>query len=76
MLILITDKCKYFDYGAWFGASVSFLLSNGSGFGRYVIIFGTDMSSLVHNDTKKNDILIFGKGPTNGLDYTTLTAEK
>ena len=76
MLILITDKCKYFDYGTGFGARVSFLLSNGSGFGRYVTIFGTDMSSLVHNDTKKNDILIFGKGPTNGLDDTTLTAEK
>ena len=34
------------------------------------------MSSSVHIDNKKKDILIFGKGPTRGLDDTTLTAEK
>ena len=34
------------------------------------------MSSSVHVDNKKKDILIFGKGPTQGLDGTTLTAEK
>ena len=34
------------------------------------------MSSSVHVDHKKKDILILGKGPTQGLDGTTLTAGK
>ena len=34
------------------------------------------MSSSVHIDNKKNVILILGKGPTGGLDDTSLTAEK
>ena len=29
----------------------------------------------VHFDIKKKDILILGEGPTQGLDFTTLTAE-
>ena len=33
------------------------------------------MSSSVHVDDKEKDILILGKGPTQGLDETTLTAE-
>ena len=40
------------------------------------IIFGADMTSLVHIDNTKKDILIFGKGPTDGLIDTTLTAGK
>ena len=34
------------------------------------------MSSSVNVDNKKKDILILGEGPTQGLDDTTLTAEK
>ena len=34
------------------------------------------MSSSVHTDNKKKDILIFGEGPTQALDDTTVTAEK
>ena len=33
------------------------------------------MSSSVHFDSKKKDILILGKGPTQGLEHT-LTVEK
>ena len=33
------------------------------------------MSSFVHIYNKNKDILILGKGPTQGLDNTTLTAE-
>ena len=33
------------------------------------------MSSSVHIDNKKKDFLILGKGPQQGLDDTTLTAE-
>ena len=43
--------------------------------GKNFIISGADMSSSVHIDNKNKDILIFGEGPTQGLDDTTLTAE-
>ena len=33
------------------------------------------MSSSPHIDNKKKDILVFGEGPTQGLEHT-LTAEK
>ena len=33
------------------------------------------MSSSVHVDNKEKDILVLGKGPTQGLDGTTLTEE-
>ena len=39
------------------------------------IIFGADMSLSVHIDNEKKDILILGKGPTQGIEHT-LTAEK
>ena len=42
---------------------------------KNVITFGVDMSSSVHVDNKKKDILILGIGPIDGLDNTTLTAE-
>ena len=43
--------------------------------GKNVIIFGADMSSFVEIDNKNKYILILGKGQTQGLDDTTLTAE-
>ena len=46
------------------------------GFGKNVIIFEVDVSSSVHVDDKKKDILILGEGPTQGLDDTTRTVEK
>ena len=39
---------KYSGYGTGFGARGSFLLSDGSGFAKNVIIFCANMSSLVH----------------------------
>ena len=53
--------------------SSEFSLPDGS-VGKNVIVFGADMSSSVHIDKKKKDILILGKGPTKGLDDTTLIA--
>ena len=44
--------------------------------GTNVIIFGVDMSSLAKIDNKGKDILILGKGPTQGLGKHSLTAEK
>ena len=39
---------------------------------KNVIIFGVDTSSSVHVDNNNQDILILGKGPTQGLHDTTL----
>ena len=47
----------------------------GGGFGQNVLIFGVDMSSSAHVNDKKKNILVLGKGPTQGLEHT-LTAEK
>ena len=43
--------------------------------GKNVIAFEADMSSFVYIDNKTKDILIFGKGPTEGSDNTKLTVE-
>ena len=43
--------------------------------GRNVRTFGVNMSSSTKIDKRKKDILIFGKGPSQGLEHT-LTAEK
>ena len=40
-----------------------------------IIIFGVDMSSSVHVDSTKTDVLILGEDSTQGLEDTTLTAE-
>ena len=68
------DEYKYSAYGTGFDRNGTF--SIGSGLGRNCIFFGVDMSSSVQFDNKKKDILIPGEGPTQGLDGTTLTAEK
>ena len=48
------DKNKYSRYGTGFDRSSVYLLLDGS-FGRYVVIFGVDMSSSVHVDNKGKD---------------------
>ena len=68
------NKYRYSGYGIRFHRSGTF--SVGNGFDKNVIIFGVDMSSSVHVDNKKKDILILGEGPTQELDNTTLIAEK
>ena len=68
------EKYKYSGYGIGFDRISSFSFTSG-GFGQNVLIVGADMSSSIHVDNKKKDILVFGKGPTQGLE-STLTAEK
>ena len=51
-------KCNYSRYEI--GTFGTFSMPNG-GFDKNVIIFGVDMSSSVHVDNKKIDILILGK---------------
>ena len=43
--------------------------------GKSLITFGVDMSLSVHIDNKKKYILILGRGPAQGLNNITLTAE-
>ena len=40
-----------------------------------MLIFGADMSTSIHIDNKGKDILVLGRGPTQGLE-STLAAEK
>ena len=68
------DKYRYSGYGIGFDRKSSFSFLGG-GFGQNVIIFGVDLSYSAHIDNKKKDILIYGKGPTQGLEHT-LTAQK
>ena len=68
------DKHGYSGYGIGFERRSSFSFPS-SGFGQNLLIFGVDMNSSAHIDNKKKDILIPGKGPTQGLEHT-LTAEK
>ena len=69
------DKYRYSGYGTGFNRKGSFLFPGG-GFGQNVIIFGVDMSFSVHVDNNKKDILIIGKGATQGLGKHSLIAGK
>ena len=69
------DKYRYSGYGIGFDRRSSFSFPGG-GFGQNIIIFGADMNSSIHIDNKGKDILIVGKGLTQGLGEHSLTAEK
>ena len=67
-------KYRHSGYGMGFDRSSSFSFPGG-GFDQNVIIFGVDMSFSAYIDNKKKDILVLGKGPTQGLERM-VTAEK
>ena len=67
------DFYKYSIYGIGFDRKGHFSIVNK--IGGNVITCGVDRSSCSYIDNKKKDILIFGKGPAQGLEHT-LTAEK
>ena len=69
------DKCKYSGYGILSDRRKYFSVPSG-GFAQNVMIFLVDISSFIHVDNKKKDILTLGESHTQGLDGTTLTAEK
>ena len=69
------NKYKYSRYGTAFDRTSSFSFPD-DGNGQNVIIFGVYMNSSIHVDSKGKDILIIGKGPTQGLGEHSLTAEK
>ena len=68
------EKHGYSGYGIGFDRRTSFSFHGGE-FDQNVLIFGVDMSSSVHIDNKKKNILILGIGSAQGLEHT-LTAEK
>ena len=68
------DQYGYSGYGIGFDRRSSYSFP-GNGFGQNILIFGVDNSFSIHIDNKKKDILVLGKGPTQGLEHT-LTAEK
>ena len=68
------DKYRYSGYGIGFDRKRAF--SFGNGFGQNVIIFGADMSSSIHASNKAKNILVLGKDFVQGLDNTTIYAEK
>ena len=67
------DLYKHSGYGTGFDRKVFY--SIGNGISRYIIIFEVDMSSSLKID-KGKDILILGKGPTQGLGEHSLAGEK
>ena len=64
------DRYGYSGYQIGFDKKTSFSFPNG-GLGQNVLIFGADTSSSVHVDNKKKDILVLGKGPTQGFGTYT-----
>ena len=69
------DQCKYSGYGIEFARTGEFSFGS-NGFGRNCIIFGADMSSSVQANNKTKNILVLGKDFVQGLDNTTIYAEK
>ena len=68
-------KYEYAGYGIGFDSKGTF--SHPSGIiGVNVIIFGADMSSSAHANNKTKNVLILCDGFTQGLEDTTLYAEK
>ena len=68
------DKYKYSGYGIGFDSKGSFLHSNG--LGRNAITFGADMSSSAHTNNKTRNILVLGRDFIQGIDGTTIYAQK
>ena len=59
------DKYRYSGYGIGFNRKGSYSICNEVG--RNVITFIVVVISSPHVDNKKKDILVLGKGPTQGL---------
>ena len=68
------NKHWYSGYEIGFDRRSTFSFPGG-GFGQNALIFGADMSSSAHIDNKKKDILVLGKGPTQGLEHTLIAEE-
>ena len=65
----------YSGYGITFDSKGSFSHPS-KGYGKNVIIFGTNLSSSVHANNRANNILVLGKEFIQGVNGTTIYAEK
>ena len=70
-----TDIYIYSGYGLRFDRTGEFTHLQG-GMARNIIIFGVNLSNSVHATNKTQNILIFGHGPTQKVNNTTIYAEK
>ena len=70
-----TSKHKYEGYGICFDEGGTFS-KGGINNGRNVIIFGVDEDSLTHANNKANNIFVMGDFIVQGINDTTLYAEK
>ena len=70
-----TSKHKYEGYGICFDEGDMFSMGNINN-GRNVLIFGVHESSVIHSNNKANNIFIMGDGFVQGINDTTLYAEK
>ena len=68
------DQYKYSRYGIGFDRKREFSFRNG--FGRNCIILVAYMSSSSHTNNKKNNILVLGRDFVQGINGTTIYAEK
>ena len=75
MLILKISIHKCSLYGTGFDSRGSFAHPS-EGYGRNVIIFGTDLSSSTHANNKTRSILVLGKDFIQETDSTTIYSEK
>ena len=62
-------------YGIGFDSKGTFLFTDSS-FCQNTMIFGADMDSSMHTNNKARDILVLGKDFIQGIDGTTIYAEK
>ena len=70
-----TDKYKYSGYGLGFDSKGSYTHLDG-GYGRNVIIFGASLGSSVHANNRANSVLVLGRDFIQGINGTTMYAEK
>ena len=70
-----TSKHKYEGYGICFDEGGMFSMGNINN-GKNVLIFGVHENSVVHSNNKANNIFIMGDGFVQGINDTTLYAEK
>ena len=70
-----TSKHKYEGYGICFDEGGTFSIGNINN-GRNVLIFGVHENSVTHSNNKANSIYIIGDGFVQGINDTTLYAEK
>ena len=69
------DKYKYSEYGIGFNSRSRFSHPSG-GDGKNVIIFGADLSTSANANNKLNNALVLGKDFIQGINGTTIYAEK